>query len=88
MADPSTPVDVPLRRPCCLAGRPPCPLMMLVFKHARDFATMFRFPNITGFMRPTLNQSLLAFGPDRNGRYLHDTAWERGPRARIPGARA
>ena len=47
--------------------------MMLVFKHA-GFATMFGFPNSTGFMRPTLNQSLLAFGPDRNERYLHDIA--------------
>ena len=61
-----------------LPGLPPdhpAPLKILVFKNARDFGLTFRFPNIAGFMRPSLNQSLLAFGPDRDGRYLHAIAY-------------
>lgn len=61
-----------------LPGLPPqhpAPLKILVFKNTRDFALVFRAPYIAGFMRPTLNQSLLAFGPERNGRYLHATAF-------------
>lgn len=61
-----------------LPGLPPehpVPLKILVFKNARDFALVYRSPNISGFMRPSLNQSLLAFGPDRNGRYLHAIAY-------------
>ena len=61
-----------------LPGLPPehpAPLKILVFKSARDFALVYRSPNIAGFMRPSLNQSLLAFGPDRNGRYLHAIAF-------------
>ena len=61
-----------------LPGLPPehpAPLKILVFKNTRDFALFYRSPNIAGFMRPTLNQSLLAFGPDRNGRYLHAIAF-------------
>ena len=61
-----------------LPGLPPdhpAPLKILVFKNARDFGLTFRFPNIAGSMRPTLNPSLLAFGPDRDGRYLHAIAF-------------
>ncbi len=61
-----------------LPGRPPdrpAPLQVLVFKRSRDFATLFGFPRISGFMRPSLNQSLLAFGPDRNGLRLHAIAF-------------
>jgi hypothetical protein len=59
-------------------GRPPeqpAPLKMLVFKRARDFDAVFRMPGVGGFMRPTLNQSLLALGPDRSGRHLHAIAF-------------
>ena len=61
-----------------LPGLPPehaAPLKILVFKSTRDFALVYRSPNIAGFMRPSLNRSLLAFGPDRNGRYLHAIAF-------------
>lgn len=59
-------------------GRPPqqpAPLKMLVFKRARDFNAAFDMPGIGGFMRPTLNQSLLALGPDISGRHLHAIAF-------------
>ena len=68
MADPCTPVDVPLRRPCCLAGRPHCPLDDARVQARAGLRHDVQVPNITGFTRPTLNQSLLAFGPDHNGR--------------------
>ena len=61
-----------------LPGLPPdhpAPLKILVFKNTRDFALFYQSPNIAGFMRPTLNRSLLAFGPDRNGRHLHAIAF-------------
>ena len=61
-----------------LPGRPPdraAPLKLLVFKSAGSFTGLFKFPRISGFMRPSLNQSLLAFGPDRSGRYLHAIAF-------------
>ena len=51
------------------ATPPPVP-RLLVFKSARDFAAAFDFPNIGGFMQPSLDRSLLAFGPDRRGRHL------------------
>ncbi len=51
------------------ATPPPVP-RLLVFKRARDFAAAFDFPNIGGFMQPSLDRSLLAFGPDRRGRHL------------------
>ena len=61
-----------------LPGLPPehpVPLKILVFKNTRDFALVFQAPYIAGFMRPTLNQSLLAFGPDRSGQHLHAIAY-------------
>lgn len=56
-----------------LPGRPatPAPVpRLVVFKRARDFVATFEFPNIGGFMQPSLTRSLLVFGPDRSGRHL------------------
>ena len=56
-----------------LPGRPATPPpvpRLLVFRRARDFAATFEFPNIGGFMQPSLTRSLLVFGPDRRGRHL------------------
>ena len=47
------------------------PLKLLVFERARDFATTFDSVTIVGFTRPSLDESLLASGPDREGRHLH-----------------
>ena len=61
-----------------LPGRPlnpPAAPRLLVFKRSQDFAALFEFPHIVGFMRPALEQSLLAFGPDHNGRHLHAFAY-------------
>ena len=61
-----------------LPGRPlepPAKPRLLVFKRARDFARLFALPNVVGFMQPSLRQSLLAFGPDRQGRHLHTFAY-------------
>ena len=56
-----------------LPGRPTTPPpvpRLVVFKRARDFVATFEFPNIGGFMQPSLTRSLLVFGPDRGGRHL------------------
>ena len=56
-----------------LPGRPATPPpvpRLLVFKRAHDFAAVFDFPGIGGFMQPSLARSLLAFGPDRHGQHL------------------
>ena len=62
-----------------LPGRPldpPATPRLLVFKRSQDFAGLFEFPaNIVGFAQPSLQQSLLAFGPDRNGRHLDAFAY-------------
>lgn len=62
-----------------LPGRPldpPAAPRLLVFKRSQDFAGLFEFPaQIVGFAQPSLEQSLLAFGPDRNGRHLDAFAY-------------
>lgn len=61
-----------------LPGRPltpPATPRVLVFRRAQDFAALFKFPRIVGFTQPSLQQSLLAFGPDRGGRHLHTFAF-------------
>ena len=61
-----------------LPGRPldpPASPRLLVFKRAQDFAALFDLPDIVGFMQPSLLQSLLALGPDRQGRHLHTFAY-------------
>ena len=62
-----------------LPGRPldpPAAPRLLVFKRSQDFAALFEFPaQIVGFAQPALEQSLLAFGPDRNGRHLDAFAY-------------
>ena len=61
-----------------LPGRPldpPASPQLLVFKRARDFAALFDLPNVVGFMQPSLQQSLLALGPDRQGLHLHTFAY-------------
>lgn len=62
-----------------LPGRPldpPATPRLLVFKRSQDFAGLFELPaNIVGFAQPSLQQSLLAFGPDRNGRHLDAFAY-------------
>ena len=61
-----------------LPGRPldpPATPRLLVFKRARDFVALFDRPDIVGFMQPSLLQSLLALGPDRQGRHLHTFAY-------------
>ena len=61
-----------------LPGRPlepPATPRLLAFKRAQDFMTLFDLPNVVGFMQPSLQQSLLAFGPDRTGRHLHTFAY-------------
>lgn len=62
-----------------LPGRPldpPATPRLLVFKRAHDFSSLFEFPShIVGFAQPSLEQSLLAFGPDRSGRHLDAFAY-------------
>lgn len=61
-----------------LPGRPlqpPAAPRILVFKRQLDFASLFEFRHIVGFTQPSLEQSLLAFGPDRGGRHLHAFAY-------------
>ena len=47
------------------------PLKLLVFSRARDFDRTFDSKSMAGFARPSLDQSLLASGPDRDRRHLH-----------------
>ena len=47
------------------------PLKLLVFARTRDFATTFDSTVMAGFARSSLSRSLLASGPDRDGRHLH-----------------
>ena len=47
------------------------PLKLLVFSRARDFDRTFDSKSMAGFARPSLDQSLLASGPDRERRHLH-----------------
>ncbi|MYD98211.1 MAG: hypothetical protein F4X98_12630 [Gammaproteobacteria bacterium] len=47
------------------------PLKLLVFARSRDFGTTFNSTVLAGFARSSLSQSLLASGPDREGRHLH-----------------
>ena len=46
-------------------GRPG--LRLLAFKRASDFVALFEFPRIAGFSQPSLDQSLLVFGPSADG---------------------
>ena len=46
------------------------PIKIVAFKRARDFATVFNSTHVTGFAGPSLDQSLLASGPDLSGRHL------------------
>ena len=47
------------------------PLKLLVFSRARDFDRAFNSTTMAGFARSSLDQSLLASGPDRDRRHLH-----------------
>jgi len=47
------------------------PLKLLVFARGRDFGATFDSTVLAGFARSSLGQSLLASGPDREGRHLH-----------------
>ena len=46
------------------------PIKLVAFKRARDFATVFNSTHVAGFTRPSLDQSLLASGPDLSGAHL------------------
>ena len=46
------------------------PIKLVAFKRARDFATVFNSTHVAGFTRPSLDQSLLASGPDPSGEHL------------------
>ena len=46
-------------------------LKVIAFKRARDFATVFNSTHVAGFTRPSLDQSLLASGPDPSGEHLN-----------------
>ncbi len=48
---------------------------LLVFERRRDFARTFESTVMVGFTRSSLDQSLLALGPDRQGRLLHRNAF-------------
>lgn len=50
---------------------PAPPLKLLVFESAADFAETFNSVHIAGFARPSLDQSLLVSGPDRDRHHLH-----------------
>lgn len=47
------------------------PIKLVAFQRARDFATVFNSTHVAGFTRPSLDQSLLASGPDPNGEHLN-----------------
>ena len=47
------------------------PIKIIAFKRARDFATVFNSTHVAGFNRPSLDQSLLASGPDLSGEHLN-----------------
>ena len=47
------------------------PIKLVAFKRARDFATVFNSTHVAGFTRPSLDQSLLASGPDPSGEHLN-----------------
>ena len=47
------------------------PIKVIAFKRARDFATVFNSTHVAGFTRPSLDQSLLASGPDPSGEHLN-----------------
>ena len=46
------------------------PIKLVAFERARDFATVFNSTHVAGFTRPSLDQSLLASGPDLSGQHL------------------
>ena len=46
------------------------PIKLVAFERARDFATVFNSTHVAGFTRPSLDQSLLASGPDPSGQHL------------------
>lgn len=47
------------------------PIKVVAFERARDFATVFNSTHIAGFTRPSLDQSMLAAGPDPKGEHLN-----------------
>ncbi len=46
------------------------PLKLVAFERSQDFASVFNGTHLAGFTRPSLDQSLLASGPDADGKHL------------------
>ena len=53
------------------SAEPAPPLKLVAFERAQDFATVFNSRHVAGFTRPSLDQSLLASGPDADGKHLN-----------------
>lgn len=50
------------------------PLKVVVFRDRDDFRTTMKAPGFSGFMQPSLRESMLVIGPHQGNRLLHETA--------------